>query len=71
MTPLEEAFCCTHAAWKEAWQMALDHNQPADVRREWERKRNKARRELEILATYKDTRSRIDGGPGFVLDLPR
>jgi len=37
-------------AWKEAWQMALDHNQPADVRCEWERKRDEATAEMERLA---------------------
>jgi hypothetical protein len=29
-------------AHQEAWQMALDFNQPADVRREWEKKRDQA-----------------------------
>jgi hypothetical protein len=37
-------------SWKEAWQMALDLNQPADVRREWEAKREVAFSEMERLA---------------------
>jgi len=49
MTP-EEQYQRAQEAWKEAWQMALDHNQPSDVRREWETKREAARWEMEQLS---------------------
>jgi hypothetical protein len=37
---LRERFLRAQENHKEAWQMALDHNQPADIRREWETKRD-------------------------------
>jgi len=49
MTP-EEQYQRAQEAWKEAWQMALDHNQPSDVRREWETKRDDARLLMDELA---------------------
>lgn len=41
-----EAYERAREAHKEAWQMALDNNQPADVRREWEKRRDTAEKEM-------------------------
>ena len=49
MTPLEEGFLRAYEAYKEAWQMALDLNQPAETRREWEAKRDEAHKNVTTL----------------------
>jgi len=64
MTP-EEQYRRAQEAWKEAWQMALDHNQPAETRRGWEAKREAALEEMERLAWelpgFSNLTPRIDG----------
>lgn len=45
-----EAYERANEAYKEAWQMALDLNQSAESRREWERKRDEAKAQRLELA---------------------